>query len=138
MVFKKIIFQNRYVELETPPLHGKNILNFHFDYWNPSLIDTCFPVPVCPLIFPPKAYCRMPTRSRCMYHPLNQVKCMYYSLDQMKCMYHPLDQMKCMYHPLDQMKCIYNPLPQVKRMYHPLDQVKCMYHPLDQVKCSTH
>ena len=38
MVFKKIIFQNRYVELETPPLHGKKtILNFHFDYLNTSL-----------------------------------------------------------------------------------------------------
>ena len=31
MVFKKIIFQNRYVELETPhPLHGKNHLKFPF------------------------------------------------------------------------------------------------------------
>ena len=40
MVFKKIIFQNRYVELETPaPLFmEKNILNFHFDYLNISLI----------------------------------------------------------------------------------------------------
>ena len=39
MVFKKIIFQNRYVELETPPPSWKkNILNFHFDYLNPSLI----------------------------------------------------------------------------------------------------
>ena len=34
MVFKKIIFQNRYVELETPPLHEKTILNFHFNYFN--------------------------------------------------------------------------------------------------------
>ena len=34
MVFKIIIFQNRYVELETPlpPFMEKNILNFHFDY----------------------------------------------------------------------------------------------------------
>ena len=39
-LFKKIIFQNRYVELETPPLHGKNILNFHFDYLKPSLNQT--------------------------------------------------------------------------------------------------
>ena len=39
MVSKKIIFQNRYVELETPlPLHGKNHLNFHFDYLTPSLM----------------------------------------------------------------------------------------------------
>ena len=40
MVFKKLIFQNRYVELETPPpLQGKkNILIFHFDYLNISLI----------------------------------------------------------------------------------------------------
>ena len=31
MVFKKISFQNRYVELETPPpLHGKNHLKFPF------------------------------------------------------------------------------------------------------------
>ena len=38
MVFKKIIFQNRYVELETPPpFMEKNILNFHFDYLNTSL-----------------------------------------------------------------------------------------------------
>ena len=41
MVFKKIIFQNRYVALETPlrppPFMAKAILNFHFDYWNPSL-----------------------------------------------------------------------------------------------------
>ena len=34
MVFKKIIFQNRYVELETPPFMEKNILNFHFNYFN--------------------------------------------------------------------------------------------------------
>ena len=27
---KKIIFQNRYVELETPPLHGENHLKFPF------------------------------------------------------------------------------------------------------------
>ena len=42
MVFKKIIFQNRYVALEAPsrpppPFMAKTILNFHFDYWNPSL-----------------------------------------------------------------------------------------------------
>ena len=42
MVFKKIIFQNRYVALETPsrppPFMANTILNFHFDYWNTSLI----------------------------------------------------------------------------------------------------
>ena len=39
MVFKKIIFQNRYVELETPapPFMEKTILNFHFDYLHTSL-----------------------------------------------------------------------------------------------------
>ena len=43
MVFKKTIFQNRYVALETPsrppPFMSNTILNFHFDYWNPSLIS---------------------------------------------------------------------------------------------------
>ena len=44
MVFKKIIFQNRYVALETPsrpptPFMAKTNLNFHFDYLNPSLSD---------------------------------------------------------------------------------------------------
>ena len=35
---KKIIFQNRYVALETPPpFMVKTILNFHFDYLTPSL-----------------------------------------------------------------------------------------------------
>ena len=40
---KKIIFQNRYVALETPsrpppsPFMANAILNFHFDYWHPSL-----------------------------------------------------------------------------------------------------
>ena len=39
---KKIIFQNRYVALETPsrpppPVMANTILNFHFDYLNPSL-----------------------------------------------------------------------------------------------------
>ena len=41
MVFKKIIFQNRYVALETPsrppPFMANAILNFHFDYLNTSL-----------------------------------------------------------------------------------------------------
>ena len=38
--FQKIIFQNRYVELETlPPFMAKTILNFHFDYLKPSLIQ---------------------------------------------------------------------------------------------------
>ena len=37
---KKIIFQNRYVALETPPsFRAKTILNFHFDYLKPSLSD---------------------------------------------------------------------------------------------------
>ena len=44
MVFKKIIFQNRYVALETPsrppPFMANSILNFHFDYWNTSLTLT--------------------------------------------------------------------------------------------------
>ena len=36
----KIIFQNRYVALETPPPFMANaILNFHFDFLNPSLIS---------------------------------------------------------------------------------------------------
>ena len=44
MVFKKIIFQNRYVALETPrdhppPFMANAILNFHFDYPHPSLIE---------------------------------------------------------------------------------------------------
>ena len=44
MVFKKIIFQNRYVALETPsrpppPFMVNTILNFHFDYRHPSLRD---------------------------------------------------------------------------------------------------
>ena len=39
MVFRKIIFQNRYVELETsPPSWKKTILNFHFDYLQISFI----------------------------------------------------------------------------------------------------
>ena len=37
MVFKKIIFQKRYVELESPPFMEKSILNFHFDYLTISL-----------------------------------------------------------------------------------------------------
>ena len=40
----KIIFQNRYVALETgldpPPFMANAILNFHFDYLNSSLIDS--------------------------------------------------------------------------------------------------
>ena len=40
--FKKIIFQNRYVALETPsrlapPFMANAILNFHFDFPHPSL-----------------------------------------------------------------------------------------------------
>ena len=35
---KKIIFLNRYVELEAPPFIEKTILNFHFDYLHPPLI----------------------------------------------------------------------------------------------------
>ena len=40
--FKKIIFQNRYVELETPapPFMEKTILNFHFDYLTTPLTYT--------------------------------------------------------------------------------------------------
>ena len=37
MDFEKIIFQNTYVELETPPFMEKSILNFHFDYLTISL-----------------------------------------------------------------------------------------------------
>ena len=41
MVFKKIIFQNSYVALETPtrppPFMANAILNFHFDFQTPSL-----------------------------------------------------------------------------------------------------
>ena len=49
MVFKKIIFQNRYVALETgldpPPFMANAILNFHFDFLHPSL--SRFPVSQC-------------------------------------------------------------------------------------------
>ena len=43
MVFKKIIFQNRYVALKTPsrpppPSMANTILNFHFDYLTNSLM----------------------------------------------------------------------------------------------------
>ena len=39
--FQKIIFQNRYVELETPPpFMEKNILNLRFDYLQISLMNT--------------------------------------------------------------------------------------------------
>ena len=45
MIFKKIIFQNRYAALKTPsrpfPFMANTILNFHFDYLHPSLIF-CF------------------------------------------------------------------------------------------------
>ena len=48
MVFKKIIFQNRYVALETPSRHppfmAKTILNFHFDYLTPSLSQCVGPL----------------------------------------------------------------------------------------------
>ena len=44
MVFKKIIFQNRYMELETPPFMEKTILNFHFDYLNTSLTQNWIPI----------------------------------------------------------------------------------------------
>ena len=43
---KNIIFQNRYVALETPsrppPFMANAILNFHFDYWHTSLRHTWF------------------------------------------------------------------------------------------------
>ena len=42
LIFKKIIFKNRYVELETPPFMEKTILNFHFDYLSPSLKQNYF------------------------------------------------------------------------------------------------
>ena len=41
MVFKKIIFQNRYVALETPPFMANAILNFHFDFLTTSLTHKC-------------------------------------------------------------------------------------------------
>ena len=34
---KNIIFQNRVWNSRPPPLYGKNILNFLFDYWINSL-----------------------------------------------------------------------------------------------------
>ena len=48
MVFKKIIFQNRYVALETPsrplpPFMANAILNFHFDFLTPSLSENANP-----------------------------------------------------------------------------------------------
>ena len=45
----KIIFQNRYVALETPPppFMANAILNFHFDYLNPSLSWTQPSGPLC-------------------------------------------------------------------------------------------
>ena len=59
MVFKKIIFQNRYVALETPsrppaPFMANTILNFHFDYLITSLsicIFTIFVFVVGPAVF---------------------------------------------------------------------------------------
>ena len=51
----KIIFQNRYVALETPsrppPFMANAILNFHFDFLNPSLtVKTSFQVSLfCPV-----------------------------------------------------------------------------------------
>ena len=52
MVFKKIIFQNRYMALETPsrspPFMAKTILNFHFDYLITSLI--CLLLPNLPFL----------------------------------------------------------------------------------------
>ena len=38
ILFKKIIFQNTLLAHETPPLMASSILNFHFCFWNPSLI----------------------------------------------------------------------------------------------------
>ena len=37
MVFKRIFFQNRFMVLDPPPFMANAILNFHFDYLNPSL-----------------------------------------------------------------------------------------------------
>ena len=47
MGFKKIIFQNMQMARETfpPPFMEKSILNFHSDYWNPSL--TVLPCAFC-------------------------------------------------------------------------------------------
>ena len=46
----KIIFQNRYVALETPsrppPFMANAILNFHFDYWHTSLISQYLSLPI--------------------------------------------------------------------------------------------
>ena len=40
-LLKNIIFQNRYMALETPPpFMAKTILNFHFDYLIPSLMQS--------------------------------------------------------------------------------------------------
>ena len=44
MVFKKIIFQNSLMANETPsrpprPFMANAILNFHFDFWHPSLSE---------------------------------------------------------------------------------------------------
>ena len=51
--FKKIIFENRYVALETPlrppPFMAKTILSFHFDYLKPSLTS---PLSLFPILFP--------------------------------------------------------------------------------------
>ena len=38
MVLKKSFFRIRTCGTRDPPPHGNTILNFHFDYWNPSLI----------------------------------------------------------------------------------------------------
>ena len=57
--FKKIIFQNRYVALETgldpPPFMANTILNFHFDYWHPSLTYTA-DMPAMSNMSPPQEY----------------------------------------------------------------------------------
>ena len=55
--FQKIIFQNRYVALETPsrspPFMAKTILNFHFDYLITSLISQYQPVKDITEVVPP-------------------------------------------------------------------------------------
>ena len=51
MIFKKIIFQNKYVELETPrPFMEKTMLNFHFDYCTLPLVTPAGYLSHCPWV----------------------------------------------------------------------------------------
>ena len=73
MVFKKIIFQNRYVELETPPPSWKkNILNFHFDYLNTRLSLSQLSVRLKRLLT--EAYATWVYSVTYIKSPLNQLK----------------------------------------------------------------